>query len=306
MDMSLQQLRMLREVANRGTIAAAAESLGYTASAVSQRLGGLEKSTGVAVLERVGRNVRLTDAGRELVRHADQLLRGMEAAQVAMERVSGEVRGILELTVYESVATTLLAPLLQLLSSRHPDLHLRTRQYDPDAALDALAAGDFDLVFAIDYRHSPAMPRDDIVRFSVAEDRFHVAVPADDPLDKPVVALADLADRQFIASPPALSCGRCIVTACRDAGFEPEIVHQLDDYPTSLHLVAAGQGISLIPDLGLGYVPPGVRILDLDTPLSRTIQLAYRRASEDRPAVVAVREALLVVARDLELGSAAA
>ena len=83
-------------------------------------------------------------------------------------------------------------------------------------------------------------------------------------------------------------------------------VHQLDDYPTSLHLVAAGQGISLIPDLGLSYVPPGVRILDLDPPLSRTIQLAYRSASEDRPAVVAVRDALLVVARDLELGSAAA
>ena len=306
MDMSLQQLRMLREVANRGTIAAAAESMGYTASAVSQRLGGLEKSTGVAVLERVGRNVRLTDAGRELVRHADRLLRGMEEAQVAMERVGGEVKGVLDLTVYESVAATLLAPLLELLSSRYPDLHLRTRQFDPDAALDALAAGDIDLAFAIDYRHAPAAPRDDVVRYSVAEDRFHVAVPADDPLEGPVVALADLADRRFIASPPALSCGRCIVTACRDAGFEPNIVHQLDDYPTSLHLVAAGQGISLVPDLGLTYVPSGVRILGLDPPLSRTIQLAYRSASENRPAVVAVREALLLVAQNLELVSAAA
>ncbi|HEY5886813.1 MAG TPA: LysR family transcriptional regulator, partial [Acidimicrobiales bacterium] len=93
--MSLQQLRMLREVANRNTIAAAADSLGYTSSAVSQQLSGLEKATGVAVLERVGRNVRLTDAGRELVRHADDLLAGMEAAQVAIERLSGEVRGVL-------------------------------------------------------------------------------------------------------------------------------------------------------------------------------------------------------------------
>jgi DNA-binding transcriptional LysR family regulator len=306
MDMSLQQLRMLREVANRGTIAAAAESLGYTASAVSQRLGGLEKSTGVAVLERVGRNVRLTDAGRELVRHADQLLRGMEAAQVAMERVGGDVRGTLDLTVYESVAATMLAPLLGLLSSRYPDLQLRTRQYDPDAALDALAAGDIDLAFAIDYRHAPAAPRDDIIRYSIAEDHFHLAVPAADPLEGPVVALADLADRKFIASPPAMSCGRCIVTACRDAGFEPDIVHQLDDYPTSLHLIAAGQGISLVPDLGLVHVPRGVRILDLDPPVSRTIQLAYRSASAERPAVMAVRDALLQVARGLELVSAAA
>ena len=306
MDMSLQQLRMLREVANRGTIAAAAESLGYTASAVSQRLGGLEKSTGVAVLQRVGRNVRLTDAGRELVRHAEQLLRGMEAAQVAMERVGGEVRGVLDLTVYESVAATMLAPLLELLASRYPDLRLRTRQYDPDAALAALAAGDIDLAFTIDYRHAPAAPIDDIVRYSVAEDRFHLAVPSDDPLRKPVVALAELADRQFIASPPALSCGRWILAACREAGFEPDIVHQLDDFPTSLHLVAAGQGIALVPDLGLVHVPPGVRILDPDPSLSRTIQLAYRSASEDRPAVLAVRDALVEVAQGLELESAAA
>jgi DNA-binding transcriptional LysR family regulator len=305
-DINLQQLRMLREVSTRGTIAAAAESLGYTASAVSQRLGSLEKSTGVAVLERVGRNVRLTDAGRELVRHADELLKGIEAAQVAMERIGGEARGVLDLTVYESVAATLLSPMLRLLSTRHPDLHLRTRQMDPDAAIEALAIGDIDLAFTIDYRHAPVAPRDDVVRYSVAEDRFHLVVARDDPLEGPVVALADLADRQFVASPPALSCGRCVVTACRDAGFEPQIVHQLDDYPTSLHLVAAGQGVSIVPDLGLVHVPPGVRILDLDPPLSRTIQLAFRTASAERPAVVAVCDALHQVVLDLDLVPVAA
>lgn len=304
--MSLQQLRMLKEVAGRGTIAAAAETLGYTASAVSQRLGALEKSTGVAVLERVGRNVRLTDAGRELVRHAEELLRGMEAAQVAMERIGGEARGVLDVTVYESVAATLLSPMLESLAARHPDLHLRTRQMDPDAAIEALAAGDIDLAFTIDYRHAPAAPRDDVVRMSVAEDRFHLIVPSDDPLEGPIVSLADVAERPFIASPPALSCGRCVVTACRDAGFEPQVVHQLDDYPTSLHLVAAGQGISIVPDLGLVQVPRGVRILDLDPPLSRTIQLAFRTASAERPAVVAVCEALQRVVLDLELVPAAA
>jgi DNA-binding transcriptional LysR family regulator len=103
-----------------------------------------------------------------------------------------------------------------------------------------------------------------------------------------------------------MSCGRYVVSACRDAGFEPDVVHQLDDFPTALHLIAAGQGISLIPDLGLTHVPDGVRILDLDPPLSRTIQLAYRAASAERPAVVAVRDALGVVAKSLELVPAAA
>ena len=304
--MSLQQLRMLREVAQRGTIAAAAESLGYTASAVSQQLGGLEKATGVPVLERVGRNVRLTDAGRELVRHAEELLRGMEAARVAMERVGSEARGVLDVTVYESVAATLLAPLLTELAIRHEGLHLRTRQMDPDAAIDALAAGDIDIAFAIDYPNAPSAPRDDVERHSIAHDRFHAVVPAGDPVKGSVVSLAGLADRPFIASPPGLSCGRFLVAACRDAGFEPDIRHQLDDYPTSLHLVAAGQGVSLVPDLGLVRIPPGIRVLELDPPLSRTIQLAYRKASAERPAVVAVRDALEAVAGSLDLVPVAA
>ncbi len=304
MDVTLQQLRMLREVANRHTIAAAADALGYTPSAVSQQLAGLERTTGVAVLERVGRNVRLTDAGRELVRHADSLLSGLEAAQVALEQVNGEVRGDIEIMVYESVAATLLPPLLDRLAERHPDLSLRTRQYDPDQAIDELANGTIDLTFAVDYRHAPAPPRDDIVRYSILEDRFHVVVADDDPLTGPTVRLADLADRTFISSPPHLSCGRCVVSACRDAGFEPDIGHQLDDYPTTLHLVAAGQGVSLVPDLGLVQVPPGVRILGIEPPLSRTVQLAYRAASAGRPAIVAIQDALCELVAEMELVAA--
>jgi DNA-binding transcriptional LysR family regulator len=156
MDFTLQQLRMLREVATRNTIAAAAESLGYTASAVSQQLAGLERSTGVAVLERIGRNVRLTDAGRELVRHANELLAGVEAAQVALERVQNEVRGDLEITVYESVAATLLPTLLGQLAERYPELRVRTRQCDPDLAIEALALGDVDLALTIGLPHKPS------------------------------------------------------------------------------------------------------------------------------------------------------
>jgi DNA-binding transcriptional LysR family regulator len=303
MDITMQQLRMLREVAKCKTIAAAAESLGYTASAVSQQLANLERSTGVAVLERVGRNVRLTDAGRELVRHAGDLLAGMELARVALERVNSEVRGELEVTIYESVAATLLPPLLARLAQRYPDLRLRTRQADPDKAIEALAMGDLDLAFAIDYPHAPAPPHPEVVRYSVLDDRFHLVVAHDDPLREPVVSLAGLAHRPFIASPPDLSCGRCVVMACRKAGFEPDIVHQLDDYPTALHLVAAGQGVALVPDLGLVWMPAGVRTIELDPPLSRTVQLAYRRTSAERPSVAAVRMTLDELVADLHAGA---
>jgi len=299
-DINMQQLRMLREVATRKTIAAAAASLGYTPSAVSQQLTNLEKATGIAVLERVGRNVRFTDAGRELVRHADEILAGLEAAQVAVERINNEVRGQLEMTVYESVAATLLPRLLSHLRARHPELDLRTRQLDPDLAVDALARGDIDLAFTIDYRHTPSPPRDDVIRFPLLEDRFHVVVPEGDPIVGPTVRLAELADRAFVSSPPSYSCGRCVVMACRDAGFEPDIVHQLDDYPTTLHLVAAGQGIALVPDLGLVERPPGVRLVALHDDVSRTVQIAYRSASAERPSIVAVRETLTEIIDDLQ------
>lgn len=300
MEMTFQHLRLLREVANRGTIAAAAGALGYTPSAVSQQLAGLEKSTGVAVLERVGRNVRLTDAGRELVRHAGDLLAGMEAAQVAVERVNGEVRGELELSVYESVASTLLAPLLARLSERHPDLTLRTRQLDPDVAIEAVAMGDLDLAFTIDYAHAPAPPRKDVIRAPMLEDRFFLVVSQHDPITGPVVELGELADRPFIASPRSWSCGRCVLIACRNAGFEPDIVHQLDDYPTTLRLVAAGQGVALIPTLGLANVGDDVRILSLEQPISRHIQLAFRATSAERPSILAVNRALTDLVAELE------
>ncbi len=310
MDLTLQQLRTLREVAARGTIAAAADALGYTPSAVSQQLSGLRKAVGVEVLERIGRNVQLTDAGRELVRHAGEVLERVEVAQVAIERVTNEVRGQLTINVYESVASTLLVPLLQALRVRHPDLVLRSKELIPDLAADSVAAGHSDLAFGIDYRHSPAAPRSDVVRETVAEDAFRLCVADGDPLadrHPAVVDLGELNGRDFIAESPEGHCGRCVLLACRRHGFEPTLVHELDDYPTALQLVAAGEGITLVPDLALVAIPPGVRVLDLAQPVGRTIQLLYRTASADRPAIQAVRSVLAdVVADYLPVGPAAA
>ena len=289
MDISLQQLRMLREVAERSTIAAAAESLAFTPSAVSQQLSNLEKATGVAVLERVGRNVQLTDAGRELVRHADALLTQMEAARAALEVVANEVRGELTISVYESVAATLLRPLLTTVADLHPDLVIRTRQLDPDDAVVALARGDIDLAFTIDYPHAPSSVRDDVVRDDLLVDPFFAVVPTDDPITGPSVPLADLADRRFIASPRTASCGRCVLAACRSVGFEPDVHHEVDDYQTMMRLAAAGAGVAMVSSLGLRAPVEGVRAIELTPGFSRVVQLAYRATSADRPAIAEIR-----------------
>ena len=142
MDLTIQQLRMLQEVATTGTIALAASNLGYTASAVSQQLAGLERAVGVPVLERVGRNVRLTDAGRELVVHARLVLGQVEEASAAIERLSTDVAGTVVVGVMESVAMSMLPSWLRHLRTRFPRLSVRTREYESaEEAVGAAFAG---------------------------------------------------------------------------------------------------------------------------------------------------------------------
>lgn len=301
MDLTLRQLRMLREVAARGTIAAAADALAYTPSAVSQQLAGIEEATGVAVLERVGRNVRLTDAGRELVRHAETLLAELERARTALEAVGADTKGTVEMSIFGSIASTIMPAVLQRLAAEHGDLRVNTREMDPDIALESLQLGDLDLLFFLDYPHAPGPQPADVTRRPVAADWFRLVVPDDDPVGPGPVPLADLADREFIASPPDVSCGRCVVQACREEGFEPVIRHQIDDYPASLRLVAAGAGIALIPDLGLVDLPSGLRVVDLATPVCRVIELAHRATSAGRPGLEAVCDTVLDVAVALDL-----
>jgi DNA-binding transcriptional LysR family regulator len=300
MDVSIQQLRMLREVQSQGTIAAAAEQLGYTASAVSQQLSTIERITGVAVLERVGRNVFLTDAGRELVLHATTILDQLEEARAAVERVAGTVSGTLRIGVIESVANSILPPLLMKLAKEHPDLDVRTRQTDQDAA-PKVRSGEIDLAFTVDLPETLTNTDDRVDRLLVCRDWFKAVVPHDDDINTTVVDLVDLASRRLLASPPELSCGRRLVEACRSAGFEPDYAHQLEDYPTILRLVASGAGIGLVPDLGLRRLPDGIRVVDLKEPVSRHVELVWRRSSTNRPAIQAVVDAVAAVADDMGL-----
>ncbi len=290
--MNLQQLKMLREVATLGTISAAASSLNFTPSAVSQQLASLEKSTGVDVLERVGRNVRLTDAGRELVRHADELLNRMEAAQSAIERVNDEVTGTLEVAVYESVAGTLLPPLLLDLSARYPDLVVRSRQTDPDRAIEMLQRGELDLAFVHDHPGVDQPVDAGIDRVQLIDDRFHVVVDRNHPLSsRATVELTDLTEERFIGSSSDDSCGRFLFDACHRSGFVPDVAHELNDYPTELRLVAVGQGVGLVPDLAMQNLPDEVAVLTLEPPLYRVVGLAFRTSSAERPAITAFCDA---------------
>ncbi len=293
MDLTLQHLRLLREVARQSTITAAADALGYTRSAVSQQLMGLERATGVAVLERVGRNVRLTDAGRVLVGYAEDVLVQVEAAQAALEAAAGDVRGVLDIGIYESVAGPFLAPLVARMGVDYPDLLLRSREIEPEDALEAVTIGELDLAFTLTYPRDPTRRSDDIIRTPVVDESFVAVVPVEDALPE-LIELGDLADRPFVCPSPSSGCGRAVVLACREAGFEPDIVHQVDSYPTGIDLVGAVGGVAVIPEFSVAR-RPDVRSCRLRTPVSRTIDVSHRRSSSERPTIRATLQSLLEI-----------
>lgn len=290
----------------QGTIAAAAAQLGYTPSAVSQQLSAAERSSGVPLLERVGRNVMLTDAGRELVVHAEMVLAHLEQAQAAIERVHGEVAGTIQLGFIESVGSSLLGPLLTRLRLDHPALSVRTKWADTDDPSELVRSGSLDLAFAVGYAEGQGARPPTVEHVEICADPFRIAVarPWFEGEPPTVMDLAKLADEPFIAPPFSDNCGRAVILACRRAGFEPNVAHEVPDYPTTLRLIAAGVGVSLVPDLGLRQVPDDVVVMDPVVPVHRTIDVVFRSSSAERPAMRAVIAAIQTVAVELSLRSA--
>lgn len=302
MDVSIQQLRMLREVANLGTIAAASEALGYTPSAVSQQLAAIERTTGVPVLERVGRNVQLTDAGRELVNHADIVLSELERARASLERVGRRVAGVVRVGLSESMASRFLPPMLRIAAERFPDLQIRTEEFGTElTGIEAVRSGQLDATYVMTSSHAPHL--DGIVVEQLFRDWFRIVVPEntrwDDLADE--VDLGQLAGAPFVLSPFRQWCGRLVHTACQTAGFTPDVVHQIDDYPATLQLVAEGAGVSLVPELALARQPPGLRVLSPAQPFCRQVELAFRESSSSRPVVKALVDLSVEVAGELGL-----
>lgn len=302
MDLSIQQLRMLREVSRLGTITAAAKELGYTPSAVSQQLAQAEKVSGVAMLERAGRNVFLTDAGHELVGHATLILEQLERAQTAIERVQGQIAGEIRLGFMESIAVTLLGPIMDRLRA-HTELKLRTMGVDAENPIELIRAGEIDVSFVVGAHNAPTEVPAGFHRTMLFRDWFRVVVPTDHPeaklrrgsgTNKPI-DLAKLADDDLIAPPANDSCGLAAVEAFREAGLEPSIAHRVADYSPSLRLVDAGVGVALIPDLGLRGrpIPKGATVIDMSTPRHRTVELITKASSAQRPAMVALTDAVI-------------
>lgn len=274
--LDVRRLRVLREVALRGSIAAAAESLRFTPSAVSQQLAKLESEAGVPLLERGPKSVRLTPAAWRLVEHAETILEQLAQAEAELRELDGSPP-MLRMGCNTTAAVSLLPEALGRFASVRPEIEVMVTEADPLVSLARLPVRELDLAIVFEYDHVP-LPADARIQVEMLlEEPMRVVLPADHPAaGKRVVRLPDLADETWIRSTNRSSCNPFTERACRAAGFEPRIRFEFDDYTAMQNLVASGAGVAFAPDMGLSRLNPGVAIRPIAFGPKRRVHAAYR------------------------------
>ena len=251
--LDLKRLRVLAEVARQGSFSAAAETLYLSQSAVSQQVATLEKEVGTPLLERTRSGPKLNDAGRVLVCHAEAALARLEEAEHELKAIAGLEGGELRIASFPSASATLLTEALAEFGSRHPSVRLSVTEAEPERSLPKVRAAEVDLAIVFDYPMLPAQPDErDIERVLLLTESMYLALPNGHPLAKAdTVRLADLADEAWLCGVCPSSCGDAVKQACRNAGFDPGIGFESDEYQVLQAYVAAGLGFTLLPDLAL-------------------------------------------------------
>jgi DNA-binding transcriptional LysR family regulator len=294
--LDLRRLRLLRELNARGTIGAVALALDYSPSAVSQQLALLEREAGVPLLERVGRNVRLTAAAQTLVAHTNKLLAIVEEAEADLEATAEQITGTVRVAAIQSAGLYLLAPALRSLARAHPALRVEVIDAEPETSLPSLALGTLDLVLADQYPFLPRPPDERLDLEPLLEEQFHIVLPADHPLalEGGPVALRSLKGVPWATGKDDSAFAELTIRACRAlGGFEPDVRHRSNDLLMLLALVAGGQAVTLLPDLVGADREPSVVTRDVaEAQLTRTVFGAIRHGSARRPALNALRAAL--------------
>ena len=292
--LDVKRLKVLREVAARGSFSAAADALAYTQSAVSQQIAALEREAGTRLVERSARGVRLTEAGHALVRHADVILARLADAEAELEAIAGLRGGRLRLVSFPSAGATLMPRAIADFRERHPGVELTLVPAEQPESHQMLKAGDADIALTITAPFHPG-PDDGIDRRHLMDDPMYVMLPQHHPLArKPRIRLEELSDDAWIGG----SSGGCpdtaiLLRACQAAGFEPSITFHSEDYLAIQGFVAAGVGVSLVPDLALLAVRDDVAIRSLATrPPFRQIQAATLRDAYRTPALEAMLDVL--------------
>jgi DNA-binding transcriptional LysR family regulator len=296
--LDLRRMRVLREVAARRSFSAAADELYLSQSAVSQQVAALEREVGLPLLARTSQGPRLTDAGRALVRHADAAIARLEEAEQELAAIAGLAGGELRVASFPSASVTLLTEAISRFHDTHPGVQISVTEAEPDESLPQLRAADIDVAITFDYPILPPTTDDrDLDRVLLLTESMYVALPRGHRLaGRRTVRLADLADEPWLCGVRPSSCGETVVKACTDAGFEPRIAVESDEYQVLQGYVAAGLGVTLLPDLALPTLRGDLVVRPTDPVAPRRRVWAATRAAGARSAAT---EAMVAVLREV-------
>jgi DNA-binding transcriptional LysR family regulator len=244
--LNVGRLRVLREVAQRGSFSAAADALSYTQSAVSQQIAALEAETGMTLLERGSRGVRPTGAGRTLVEHAEGILARVAAAEEELAALAGLRGGQLRMASFPTAGAALMPVAIAAFRASYPEVQLTLAEGEPEEIAPRLRAGEFDLALLFEFGEAEG----DLKRVELLEDPLYLALPRGHRLaGKRTLRLEELRGEAWVQTSQSSPCARHVVRCCHAAGFEPNVSFESDDYQTVQGLVAAGVGVALIPEL---------------------------------------------------------
>ncbi|MFE6079733.1 LysR family transcriptional regulator [Streptomyces virginiae] len=290
-EWDIKKLRILRTLAEQGTVTRAAETLHMTPSAVSQQLTNLARQLGVVLLEAEGRRVRLTDAAHLVLRHTEAVFAQLERADAELAGYLAGDTGEVRVGAFSTAVPALVVPAVAALRRTHPGVEVRVRETEAAEAYELLSAGGVDLALSLT-AHAPTARDSRFTRVALLEDPLDVALPPDHPLaTAPDLRLADLSGDPWIygGSGPWSEIAR---SACEAAGFVPEQAHSASGWTAILAMVEAGMGVALVPRMVSSRASGvAVRVLSRDRP-TRHVLAAVRRGAESAPALSHVLTAL--------------
>lgn len=290
--MDLLRLRTLRELARCGTMAAAAEALFLTPSAVSQQIAQLEDEAGLALTERRGRGVRLTPAGEALVAHAERIMVVLDEAKSELAQLRREIAGELRVAAFPSIASAVLPETVKALRTVFPRLEIVIEEMEPSEGLAALGSWRTDIAL-VDDISTPVLSKENVDFAPLTDDLVHVLVGATHEFRaRRSVTIADLKHESWALDSTSSAFGDFIISLCRRSGYEPRLNAKCRSFEVAAAMVASGCSISVAPGLRLRRPMEGVIAVKLRPELRRKIFVAYRRGEKNHPAITVFMEEL--------------
>lgn len=298
--LDVNRLRVLREVARHSSFSAAAGALSYTPSAISQQIRALEREVGVGLVERGARGATLTDAGRLLARHADEIIGRLTAAEEELQAMIGLRTGRLRLGAFATAGAALVPRAITAFRDRHPAVEVSLIELDPGEATVKLRTYEIDLALIYEFPLEPAPDLDGLEYQPLLDDRLNVALPTKHRLGaRKRIKLRELAGEPWIQGVYRGVTASVLPAACRAAGFEPRIVFRSDDHMAVQGSVAAGLGVAVVPQMTVSTARRDIAIVPLEVEgdlLTRRVGIALREQAYQPPAVTAMVEILEQVA----------